>query len=60
MTDQGGVVVKGARLYDVNQNPLSAQALCLWIDGTLLPLIPHIRHEIKTRLNLWDYVEYDN
>ncbi len=37
----------------------SAQALSLWIDGTLLPMMPNIRKEIKARLNLWDYVEYD-
>lgn len=57
-SDQSWVMVKGAKLCDANQNAVSAQALSLWIDGTLLPLIPHLRHEIKTRLNLWDYVEY--
>ncbi|MFW1754054.1 hypothetical protein [Acinetobacter wanghuae] len=53
------VVVKGAQLVDDQQQLISSQALSLWIDGTLLPLLPHIRKEIKARLNLWDYVEYD-
>ncbi|MCO8045256.1 hypothetical protein NI467_07830 [Acinetobacter bohemicus] len=53
------VVVKGAQLIDEQQQLLSAQALSLWIDGSLLPMLPHIRKEIKARLNLWDYVEYD-
>ena len=53
------VLVKGAQLIDANEQQLSAQALSLWIDGTLLPLMPNIRKEIKARLNLWDYVEYD-
>ena len=53
------VVVKGAQLIDADQQRLSSQALSLWIDGTLLPLMPNIRKEIKARLNLWDYVEYD-
>ena len=53
------ILVSGAQLVDEQQQVLSAQALCLWLDGTLLPLLPHIRHEIKARLNLWDYVEYD-
>lgn len=53
------VMVKGAQLQDDAQQPISAQALSLWIDGTLLPMLPHIRREIKSRLNLWDYVEYD-
>ncbi len=52
------VMVKGAQLVDDVQQPLSAQALSLWIDGTLLPMLPQIRKEIKARLNLWDYVEY--
>lgn len=51
-------MVKGAQLVDDAQQPLSAQALSLWIDGTLLPMLPQIRKEIKARLNLWDYVEY--
>lgn len=59
-TDQNCILVKGARLYDTEQKPLSAQALSLWINGTLLPLIPHIRSEIKSLLNLWDYVQYDS
>jgi hypothetical protein len=53
------VLVKGAQLIDANEQQLSAQALSLWIDGTLLPMMPNIRKEIKARLNLWDYVEYD-
>jgi len=53
------VVVKGAQLVDEQQQLLSAQALSLWIDGVLLPLLPNIRRDIKSRLNLWDYVEYD-
>ncbi len=53
------VVVKGAQLVDDEQQLISSQTLSLWIDGTLLPLLPHIRKEIKARLNLWDYVEYD-
>lgn len=53
------VLVKGAQLIDADEQQLSAQALSLWIDGTLLPMMPNIRKEIKARLNLWDYVEYD-
>ncbi len=53
------VMVKGAKIIDANQQVISAQALSLWIDGTLLPMLPNIRKEIKARLNLWDYVEYD-
>lgn len=53
------VMVKGAQLVDEAQQALSAQAISLWIDGTLLPMLPQIRKEIKARLNLWDYVEYD-
>ena len=51
--------MKGAQLVDAENQTLSSQALSLWIDGTLLPLMPNIRKEIKARLNLWDYVEYD-
>lgn len=58
--DQNWIIVKGARLCDANQNILSTQALSLWLDGILLPLIPHIRREIKNCLNLWDYVEYQD
>ncbi len=53
------VLVKGAQLIDADEQQLSAQALSLWIDGTLLPMMPNIRKDIKARLNLWDYVEYD-
>lgn len=54
------VTVKGAQLVDDQAKLISTQALTLWIDGTLLPMIPNIRREIKSRLNLWDYVEYDD
>lgn len=57
--DETLVLVKGAQLVDAAQQQLSAQALSLWIDGTLLPMLPNIRKEIKARLNLWDYAEYD-
>jgi len=53
------LVVKGAQIVDAEQKNISAQALSLWVDGTLLPMLPNIRREIKSRLNLWDYVEYD-
>lgn len=58
-TDEAGIILKGAQLVDEQQQVLSAQALSLWIDGSLLPMLPEIRREIKSRLNLWDYVEYD-
>lgn len=54
------VIVKGAQLVDEAEQKLSTQALILWLDGTLLALLPNLRKEIKARLNLWDYVEYDN
>lgn len=57
--DETLLLVKGAQLVDEQQQMISAQMLSLWIDGTLLPMLPHIRREIKSRLNLWDYVEYD-
>ena len=53
------LLVKGAQIVDAEQKNISAQALSLWVDGTLLPMLPDIRREIKSRLNLWDYVEYD-
>ena len=53
------LLVKGAQIVDAEQKNISAQALSLWVDGTLLPMLPNIRREIKSRLNLWDYVEYD-
>ena len=53
------LLVKGAQIVDTEQKNISAQALSLWVDGTLLPMLPNIRREIKSRLNLWDYVEYD-
>ena len=56
--DETFVVVKGAQIIDENQCAITSQVLSLWIDGTLLPLLPHIRQDIKARLNLWDYVEY--
>lgn len=58
-TEKSRILVSGAQLVDDEQKILSAQALSLWIDGTLLPLLPNIRREIKSRLNLWDYIEYD-
>ena len=54
------LLVKGVQIIDVEQKKISAQALSLWLDGTLLPMLPKIRTEIKARLNLWNYVEYDN
>ena len=54
------LLVKGVQIIDVEQKKISAQALSLWLDGTLLTMLPKIRTEIKARLNLWDYVEYDN
>ena len=54
------VLVKGAQLIDESQQPLSAGALSLWIDGTLFPMLPQLRKQIKARLNLWDYVEYED
>ncbi|WP_180085034.1 hypothetical protein [Acinetobacter sp. YH12145] len=53
------VIVKGAQIVDDANKKVSSETLSLWIDGTLLPMLPHIRKEIKARLNLWDYVEYD-
>lgn len=53
------LLVKGAQIVDAEQKNISAQALSLWVDGTLLPMLPNIRREIKSRLNLWDYVEYE-
>ena len=53
------ITVKGAQLIDENQQLISSQALSLWIDGTLLPMLPDIRRDIRARLNLWDYVDYD-
>lgn len=54
------VIVKGVQLIDEVEQKLSTQALILWLDGTLLAMLPTLRKEIKARLNLWDYVEYDN
>jgi hypothetical protein len=53
------LIVTGAQLVDEAQQVISAEALSLWLDGTLLPMLPHLRRDIKARLNLWDYVEYD-
>lgn len=58
-TEQALVMIHGAKIVDQSNQMISVQALSLWIDGTLLPMLPHIRREIKARLNLWDYVEYD-
>lgn len=60
VSEQTLIVVKGVHLIDAAQRKISTQAFSLWIDGTLLPLLPNIRSEIKARLNLWDYVEYTN
>ena len=57
--EQTLLLVKGAQIVDAEQKNISAHALSLWVDGTLLPMLPNIRREIKSRLNLWDYVEYD-
>ncbi|QIO05927.1 hypothetical protein [Acinetobacter shaoyimingii] len=53
------VTINGAKILDESAQMISVQALSLWIDGTLLPMMPNIRRDIKARLNLWDYVEYD-
>ena len=57
--EQTLLLVKGVQIVGDDQKKISAQALSLWLDGTLLPMLPNIRREIKSRLNLWDYVEYD-
>lgn len=59
VNEQTLLLVKGVQIVDAEQKNISAQALSLWVDGTLLPMLPNIRREIKSRLNLWDYVEYD-
>lgn len=56
---QQGIIVKGAQLVDVDQKIISAHALSVWVDTVLLNLLPQLRRDIKARLNLWDYVEYD-
>lgn len=53
------ISIKGAQLVDEDGVTITPQILSLWLDGTLLPLLPNIRKEIKARLNLWDYMEYD-
>lgn len=58
-SEQTLVTVKGAQLVDDQQQVISTQVLTLWIDGTLLAMMPDLRRQIKARLNLWDYVEYD-
>lgn len=52
--------IKGAKIVDDQKDPISTHALSLWIEGTLLPLLPNIRREIKSRLNLWDYVQFSD
>ena len=52
--------IKGAKIIDDQKEPISTHALSLWIEGTLLLLLPNIRREIKLRLNLWDYVEFSD
>lgn len=54
------IIVKGAQLTGTDHQLLSTSALSLWIEGTLLPMLPNIRKEIKARLNLWDYAQYDD
>ncbi|NHB57478.1 hypothetical protein G9F32_05430 [Acinetobacter sp. 194] len=58
-TQQTLVTINGVKIVDESAQVISVQALTLWVDGTLLPMMPHIRREIKARLNLWDYVDYD-
>ena len=58
-SDQTLLIVKGAQLVDEQKQFISSQLLSLWIDGTLLPMLPNIRRDIKAHLNLWDYVGYD-
>ncbi|WOE32264.1 MULTISPECIES: hypothetical protein [unclassified Acinetobacter] len=53
------IIIKGAQLIGTDQQILSTMAFNLWIEGTLLPMLPNIRKDIKARLNLWDYVQYD-
>jgi len=55
VTEETFVLIKGE-----SRSPLSSSALSLWLDGTLFPLLPQLRQQIKARLNLWDYVEYDD
>ena len=57
-TAQHYIIVKGAEIVDQNQKKLSSHALCLWLDGTLFSLLPHLRQAVKSRLNLWNYVTY--
>ncbi len=52
--------IKGAKIIDDQKEPISTHALSLWIEGTLLLLLPNIRREIKLRLNLWDYVGFSD
>lgn len=59
VNDETLLIVKGAQLIDQDKQLISSRVLSLWIDGTLLPMLPDIRRDIKARLNLWDYVEYD-
>lgn len=53
------LLLSGAQLVDEADQILSAEAFSLWIEGTLLPMLPNLRRDIKACLNLWDYVEYD-
>ena len=43
----------------IKDKSMGRKLIFLDIDGTLLPMLPNIRKEIKARLNLWDYAEYD-
>ncbi len=58
--DETLILVQGATLLDENEDKISTQALMLWLDGTLLPMLPNLRQAVKTYLNLWDYVEYQD
>lgn len=53
------LLVTGAQLVDQQQHLVSVQALSLWIDSSLLSMLPKLRRDIKSYLGLWDYVEYD-
>ena len=52
--------IKGAKIIDDEKERIYSDDLSLWIEGTLLLLLPNIRREIKLRLNLWDYVGFSD
>ena len=41
------VTVKGAQLVELSGELVTSQALALWIEGTLLIKLPHIRLKLK-------------